>query len=139
MEEKGASLPRSMPSMAAIYTTIGIGKCHTGQPGKPDARVGITASACPIRLVMHRDIKPMNLGVVGLTPIYGVLLNLDDAIKEQTSTDHSKGTLLYPQSWSRPQSRQHSLDSDEMSPLYENRSLTVGLVQMRLRQSPAEC
>jgi hypothetical protein len=29
--------------------------------------------------------------------------------------------------------------SDEMSPLYENRCLTVGLVQMRLRQSPAEC
>lgn len=27
----------------------------------------------------------------------------------------------------------------EMSPLYENRRLTVGLVQMRLRQSPAEC
>src|SRR2546423_14843752 len=26
-----------------------------------------------------------------------------------------------------------------MSPLYENRCLTVGLVQMRLRQSPAEC
>jgi hypothetical protein len=88
---------------------------------------------------MHRDIKPMNLGVVGLTPIYGVLLKLDDAIKEQTSTGHSKGTLLYPQGWSWPQSRQHSLDSDEMSPLYENRSLTVGLVQMRLRQSPAEC
>ena len=29
--------------------------------------------------------------------------------------------------------------SDEMSPLYENRCLTVGLVQMRLRQPPAEC
>ena len=26
-----------------------------------------------------------------------------------------------------------------ISPLYENRCLTVGLVQIRLRQSPAEC
>jgi hypothetical protein len=31
------------------------------------------------------------------------------------------------------------LTSDEMSPLYETRCLTVGLVQMRLRQSPADC
>jgi hypothetical protein len=30
-EEKGASLSRSIPSMAAVYTTIGIGKRHTGQ------------------------------------------------------------------------------------------------------------
>ena len=30
-------------------------------------------------------------------------------------------------------------DSDEMSLLYENRCLTVGLIPMRLRQSPAEC
>lgn len=34
-EEKGASLPRSIPSMAAVYTTIGIGKHYTGQPGRP--------------------------------------------------------------------------------------------------------
>jgi hypothetical protein len=30
-------------------------------------------------------------------------------------------------------------DSDEISPLYEYRCLTVSLVQMRQRQSPAEC
>jgi hypothetical protein len=30
-------------------------------------------------------------------------------------------------------------NSDEISPLYENCYLAVGLVQMRLRQSPAEC
>jgi hypothetical protein len=30
-------------------------------------------------------------------------------------------------------------DSDEMSPLYENRCLTVSLLQMRLRQSLTEC
>jgi hypothetical protein len=30
-KEKGASLPRSIPSMAAVYTIIGIGKRHTGQ------------------------------------------------------------------------------------------------------------
>jgi hypothetical protein len=30
-EEKGASLSRSIPSMAAVYATIGIGKRHTGQ------------------------------------------------------------------------------------------------------------
>ena len=31
MEEKGASLLRSAPYMAAIYATIGIGGRHTGQ------------------------------------------------------------------------------------------------------------
>jgi hypothetical protein len=31
------------------------------------------------------------------------------------------------------------LDGDEMSPLYENRRLTVSLLQVRLRQSPGEC
>jgi hypothetical protein len=31
------------------------------------------------------------------------------------------------------------IGSDEMPPLYENRCLAVGLVQMRLRQSLAEC
>jgi hypothetical protein len=31
------------------------------------------------------------------------------------------------------------LDGDEMSPLYKITVFTVGLVQMRQRQSPAEC
>jgi hypothetical protein len=30
-KEKGASLPRYIPSMAAVYTIIGINERHTGQ------------------------------------------------------------------------------------------------------------
>ncbi|KAL9121888.1 MAG: hypothetical protein Q9187_001555 [Circinaria calcarea] len=45
--------------------------------------------------VMHRDIKPINLGVVGMTPPRGVIFDLDSATRDETSTDHFQGTLSY--------------------------------------------
>ncbi|MCJ1243493.1 hypothetical protein MMC30_000690 [Trapelia coarctata] len=45
--------------------------------------------------VMHRDIKPNNLGVVTLNPPVGVILDLDSATRQETSTDHGQGTLGY--------------------------------------------
>lgn len=45
--------------------------------------------------VMHRDIKPANLGVVALNPPVGVIFDLDAASREETSTDHKKGTLSF--------------------------------------------
>ena len=45
--------------------------------------------------VMHRDIKPNNLGVVGLTPPRGVIFDLDSATRDEASMDHLKGTLSY--------------------------------------------
>ncbi|KAJ9641307.1 hypothetical protein H2204_002985 [Knufia peltigerae] len=47
------------------------------------------------RHTMHRDIKPSNLGVQHLEPSHGVLLDLDDAIAAESSTDHQKGTIAY--------------------------------------------
>jgi hypothetical protein len=53
-----------------------------------------------------------------------------------------RGRGLY--SWQSGEGAQYPIrwdasrfDSDEMSPLYENRYLTVDLVQIRLRQSSA--
>ena len=45
--------------------------------------------------VMHRDIKPNNLGVVSFDPPRGILLDLDSAIRAEKSTDHMQGTVMY--------------------------------------------
>lgn len=45
--------------------------------------------------IMHRDIKPINLGVVGMTPPRGIIFDLDSATQDETSRDHFQGTLSY--------------------------------------------
>jgi len=45
--------------------------------------------------VMHRDIKPNNLGIVGLVSPRAVIFDLDSATCDATSTDHSQGCLSY--------------------------------------------
>jgi serine/threonine protein kinase len=45
--------------------------------------------------IMHRDIKPGNLGLASFDPIKGVIFDLDAATREETSTDHMKGTIPY--------------------------------------------
>lgn len=45
--------------------------------------------------VMHRDIKPGNLGVVSLDPPHGILLDMDLAIRSETSSDHMEGSTPY--------------------------------------------
>ena len=46
--------------------------------------------------VMHRDIKPDNVGVYGVTePFTFFLLDLGHAIEASSSSDHWKGTLRY--------------------------------------------
>ena len=42
--------------------------------------------------MMHRDIKPNNLGIVRLNPPHGVLLDLDCATTEKRSIDWKQGT-----------------------------------------------
>ncbi|MCJ1465106.1 hypothetical protein MMC07_003722 [Pseudocyphellaria aurata] len=44
--------------------------------------------------IMHRDVKPANLGVI-FTPLRGVLLDLDAATRKATSFNHGHGTLSY--------------------------------------------
>ncbi len=44
---------------------------------------------------MHRDIKPLNLGVLSFNPPRGVILDLDAATTEETSEDHMQGTVSY--------------------------------------------
>ena len=45
--------------------------------------------------IIHRDIKPNNLGITSLNDPAGVILDLDSAIMMSTSTDHHAGTLPY--------------------------------------------
>lgn len=44
---------------------------------------------------MHRDIKPLNLGVVALNPPRAVIFDLDAATYDRESRDHYVGTLGY--------------------------------------------
>ena len=44
---------------------------------------------------MHRDIKPDNLGIVGLVSPKAVIFDLDSATCDATSIDHFQGTLSY--------------------------------------------
>jgi len=57
------------------------------------------ASACAhlhARGVMHRDIKPDNIGVAGLRePFVFYLLDLGHATEAQSRDDHCKGTIRY--------------------------------------------
>ena len=45
--------------------------------------------------IMHRDIKPCNLGVLSLNPPRGIILDLDSATTEDTSRDCGHGSLAY--------------------------------------------
>ena len=45
--------------------------------------------------IMHRDIKPGNLGITSFTSPRGVILDLDDATERKASTDHGKGTISF--------------------------------------------
>ena len=45
--------------------------------------------------IMHRDIKPNNLGVLSFSPFNGVILDLDAATTETLSDDHKEGTISY--------------------------------------------
>ncbi len=48
-----------------------------------------------VKEIMHRDIKPLNLGVLSFNPPRGVILDLDAATSEETSDDHMQGTVSY--------------------------------------------
>ena len=48
-----------------------------------------------VKHIMHRDIKPLNIGIVTLNPPTGVIFDLDNATQEEASTDHCKGSLGY--------------------------------------------
>ena len=45
--------------------------------------------------IMHRDIKPGNLGVLSFSPFAGILLDLDAATTDTRSDDHGQGTITY--------------------------------------------
>ena len=45
--------------------------------------------------IMHRDIKPDNLGILSLCPPKGIILDLDAATSEETSLDDGQGTVPY--------------------------------------------
>lgn len=45
--------------------------------------------------IMHRDIKPNNLGVLSFSLFRGVILDLDGATTETLSDDHKQGTISY--------------------------------------------
>ena len=45
--------------------------------------------------IMHRDIKPDNLGLLTLCPPRGIILDLDSATSEETSNDAGHGTVSY--------------------------------------------
>ena len=45
--------------------------------------------------IMHRDIKPNNLGVLSFSQLKGVILDLDGATTETLSDDHKQGTISY--------------------------------------------
>ena len=45
--------------------------------------------------VMHRDVKPDNVGIITLQPPRIVLIDLGHSEKCATSTDHMKGTIRY--------------------------------------------
>lgn len=45
--------------------------------------------------IMHRDIKPDNLGLLSLCPPKGIILDLDAATSEETSDDPTQGTVPY--------------------------------------------
>lgn len=48
-----------------------------------------------VKGMMHRDIKPNNLGIVSINPPRGIILDLDTATDEKFPTDHSQGTDRY--------------------------------------------
>ena len=45
--------------------------------------------------VMHRDIKPLNLGVSSLNPPTGVVFDFDSATLDPTSNNHMHGTISF--------------------------------------------
>lgn len=45
--------------------------------------------------VMHRDIKPLNLGVATLNPPTGVIFDFDSVTLAQTSNNHMHGTVCF--------------------------------------------
>lgn len=45
--------------------------------------------------VLHRDIKPTNLGLATVNPPWGIILDVDNAWKTTTCTDHMVGTLCF--------------------------------------------
>ena len=45
--------------------------------------------------IMHRDLKPDNLGILSLCPPRGIILDLDAATSEETSDDEGQGTVPY--------------------------------------------
>lgn len=45
--------------------------------------------------VMHRDIKPRNLGILSLHPPAGIIFDFDSATREEISVDHMQGTISY--------------------------------------------
>ena len=45
--------------------------------------------------IMHRDIKPNNLGVLSFSLLKGVILDLDSATTETLSDDDRQGTVAY--------------------------------------------
>ncbi|KAI9881283.1 MAG: hypothetical protein M1830_005569 [Pleopsidium flavum] len=48
-----------------------------------------------VKGIMHRDIKPNNLGVVDLVCPRAVIFDLDSATRDETSRDHFQGSLSY--------------------------------------------
>ena len=60
------------------------------------AQVGSACEFLHSKGVMHRDIKPDNVGIAGLDePFKFYLLDLGHAIAAQTSDDHFRGTMRY--------------------------------------------
>ena len=45
--------------------------------------------------VIHRDIKPLNMGVVSLHPVSALIIDFGHSTLEHSSTDHMKGTVPY--------------------------------------------
>ena len=45
--------------------------------------------------IIHRDIKPLNLGILNFATFQGVILDLDEAIIGPASWDHSRGTVNF--------------------------------------------
>lgn len=45
--------------------------------------------------IMHRDIKPLNMGMKSISPPEAMIFDFGHGTAKQTSTDHYKGTIAY--------------------------------------------
>ena len=92
-----------VPSAFCVYMPLAIGSLANLVDRRPDILTQITLMtdyltglACLHgKGVMHRDIKPNNLGVVSLAPPKGVILDLDGATRGKSSDDHLQGTIPF--------------------------------------------